>query len=417
MQKDNPHERVLIIAPVGQDAAAMAELFVSRGFVTQPCNGPSECVEQITAGVGVIVLTEEALEMAHVANLLDALKTQPKWSELPIIILTSGGEPRLERLLALAKNAAGTVTLLERPISSMTLLRSLEVALNSRRRQYHVRDLLEEQRRNEVELRSAHEQLADRAKHLQSLVESRTLRLAQSIEQLQREMEERRRAEVARDSLRRQLLDAQEEERRRIARELHDQMGQNLTALNFGLKSLDEAASESNQLQSLVQPLQQLAAQTARDLHRIAVELRPAALDELGLVKAVRNLIQIWSNHCGIEVDLEAGAYDAHGISSEIEVTLYRIIQEALNNIAKHAGANRASVILQRTPAHVQAIVEDDGCGFDPALPFHTTNGRQSLGLAGIKERLDMIGGTLIVESAPDHGTTLIIRIPIVAGP
>ncbi len=157
-------------------------------------------------------------------------------------------------------------------------------------------------------------------------------------------------------------FDAQEEERRRIARELHDQMGQNLTALNVGLKSLLDRQSRSG-LDSRVQRLQELATQTARDLHRVAVELRPAALDDLGLVKAIRALIETWSTRYGIDVDFEAGQYQPAGISSEIETILYRIIQEALNNVAKHSGATRVALVLRRTADHVHAIIEDDGRG------------------------------------------------------
>jgi signal transduction histidine kinase len=279
------------------------------------------------------------------------------------------------------------------------------VALNSRLRQYQVRDLLEEQRRNEHELRQAHGQLADRAKQLQTLVESRTAKLAESNEQLRREMAER-------EALRRKLLHAQEEERRRIARELHDQMGQNLTALNVGLKSLLDSQSRSG-LGSRVQRLQELATQTARDLHRVALELRPAALDDLGLVKAIRALTETWSTRYGIEVDFEAGQYQPAGISSEIETILYRIIQEALNNVAKHSGATRVALVLRRTAGHVHAIVEDDGRGFDPGVASQSGNGSGHLGLLGIQERLGMVGGNFKVESAPERGATLLVRIPI----
>jgi signal transduction histidine kinase len=308
---------------------------------------------------------------------------------------------------------AGSVILLERPIGITTLMRSLEVAMNSRRRQYQVRDLMEEQRRAELELRQAHEQLADRARQLKSLVELRTAKLAKSNEQLRREIAERRQAEAAREVLRRQLLGAQEEERRRIARELHDQMGQNLTALNVGLKSLLDTDRRSDKLRSIVRPLQELATQTARDLHRVALELRPAALDDLGLVKAVRNLTETWSIRCGIEVDLEASRYRSTGISPEIETTIYRIIQEALNNVAKHSGAKRVSLVLSRTTDNVQAIIEDDGCGFDVTRASSTANDRGGLGLLGIQERLGNVGGNLNVESVPRRGVTLIVRIPV----
>jgi signal transduction histidine kinase len=405
MEKNNSKERVLIIAPVGGDAHVMAELLGRHGFEGQICGSLAECTAHIQSGAGALMLTEEALEMGSLSHLFEALAAQPSWSELPLIILTAGGESRLARLLELATDAAGSVTLLERPIGTTTLIRSLEVALNSRRRQYQVRDFLEEQRRTERELREAHEELADRARQLETLVKLRTAKLAESNEQLRREM-------VKREALRRKLVHAQEEERRRIARELHDQMGQNLTALNVGLKSLLDRQSRSG-FDSRVQGLQELATQTARDLHRVAVELRPAALDDLGLVKAIRALIETWSTRYGIDVDFEAGQYKAAGISSEIETILYRIIQEALNNIAKHSGATRVALVLRHTADQVQAIIEDDGRGFDAHVAFQSGNGSNRLGLLGIQERLSTVGGNFKVESAPERGATLLVRIPI----
>jgi len=413
MKRDKPDERVLVLAPIGQDARVMAELFARHGFETQICSSPTECRAQMIPSAGALVLTEEALELVGGSDLLQALTAQPPWSELPLIILTNGGESRLTRLLELSAAAAGSVTLLERPIGTITLLRSVEVALNSRRRQYQVRDLLKEQRRSELELRQAHEQLADRARQLETLVELRTAKLNRSNKQLRREMTERQRAEAARETLRRQLLNAQEEERRRIARELHDQMGQNLTALNLGLKSLLDGDRRSENLGRLVGPLQELAAQTARDLHQVALELRPAALDDLGLVKAIRNLAESWSARCRIEVDFEAGKYEPAGISKEIETTVYRVIQEALNNVAKHSGAKHVGLVLRCAADHVQTIIEDDGCGFDIDSVPSSVNGRGRLGLLGIQERLGIIGGSLNIESAPSCGATLIVRIPI----
>ena len=405
MKKNSSKEGVLIIAPVGGDARAMAELLGRHGFETHICGSLAECAAQIKSGAGALLLTEESLELGSSSELFDALAAQPPWSELPLIILTTGGESRLTRLLELAAQAAGTVTLLERPVGTTTLIRSLEVALNSRRRQYQVRDFLEELRRTERELREAHEQLADRAKQLETLVESRTAKLHESNEQLRREMAER-------EALRRKLLHAQEEERRRIARELHDQMGQNLTALNVGLKSLLNRQSRSD-IDTQVQQLQQLATQTARDLHRVAVELRPAALDDLGLVKAIRALADTWSTACGIDVDFEGGQYQPAAISSEIETILYRIIQEALNNVAKHSGATRVAVVLCHNADYVHAIIEDNGRGFDTRVASQSRNGSGRLGLLGIQERLGMVGGSLKLESLSECGATLIVRIPI----
>jgi signal transduction histidine kinase len=403
--RNNDHDRrVLVMAPVGQDARAMAELLTRHGLPAWICRSAAECCVEVNGGAGALLLTEEALEAEQGFDVLEPLKQQPQWSELPVIILTTGGEPRLHRLLELAAKAAGTVTLLERPISTITLLRSVEVALNSRRRQFQVRDLLEEQRLAQRELSQAHEQLADRARQLEALVQERTAKLVDSNEQLRREMRER-------EALQRQLIRAQEEERRRIARELHDQMGQELTALNLGLKSLHEAAPKK--FKDALRSLQELATQTARDLRRVALELRSSTLDDLGLVKAVRNLAETWSAHCGIEVDVESRQYPATGVSAEVETTLYRIIQEALNNVAKHSGAKYASIILHHGSGHVEALIEDDGSGFDPTKPRPAANERGGLGLSGIQERLSLLGGSLNVESAPQQGTTIVVRIPV----
>src|SRR5882757_6462191 len=169
MEKNNSEERVLLIAPVGRDAQVMAELLGRHGFETQICGSLAECAAHIQFGAGALILTEEALELGSLSHLFEALAAQPTWSELPLINLTAGGESRLARLLELAADAAGSVTLLERPVGTTTLIRSLEVALNSRRRQYQVRDFLEEQHRKQSALEQAQESL-QRAKQFDDAV-------------------------------------------------------------------------------------------------------------------------------------------------------------------------------------------------------------------------------------------------------
>ncbi|MDB6072951.1 MAG: hypothetical protein JWO89_591, partial [Verrucomicrobiaceae bacterium] len=152
-------ERVLILAPVGQDTAAMAALLRSEGFEARGCQGLAECAREIAVGAGALVLTDESLELEHMPELLHALESQPAWSELPVIVLTRGGESRLHQLLNLMADAAGAITLLERPLGAATLVRSVQVALKSRRRQYQVRDLLEEQRRSHLQVRESEERV------------------------------------------------------------------------------------------------------------------------------------------------------------------------------------------------------------------------------------------------------------------
>jgi PAS domain S-box-containing protein len=155
--ENSPEERILILAPVGQDAAAMARLLQANGLAAAVCGSATEACDQFRRGAGGLLMTEEALELPLIPDLFKALNEQPPWAELPLIVLTRGGESRLARLLDLAAEAAGSLTLLERPIGEATLLRSVEVALRSRRRQYQTRDLLEEQRIAHRELRESEE--------------------------------------------------------------------------------------------------------------------------------------------------------------------------------------------------------------------------------------------------------------------
>ena len=150
-------ERVLIVAPLGRDAVAIATVLKGRGYASKVCAGPEHAAAQLAAGAGALLLTEESLDRQHVPQLLSQLRAQPAWSELPVIILTSGGEARFSQLLDLTTAAAGSVTVLERPLGAATLLRSIEVALRSRRRQYHVRDLLDAQRDRESALAASEE--------------------------------------------------------------------------------------------------------------------------------------------------------------------------------------------------------------------------------------------------------------------
>jgi len=153
----NVEQRILVLAPIGQDAVAMATLLERHGVAAAVCGSAAEACRRVMEGAGGLLVTEEALELAGMSQLFGVLNTQPPWAELPLIVLTRGGESRLARLLNLAAEAAGSLTLLERPIGEATLLRSVQVALRSRRRQYQVRDLLEEQRIVHAELRASEE--------------------------------------------------------------------------------------------------------------------------------------------------------------------------------------------------------------------------------------------------------------------
>jgi signal transduction histidine kinase len=208
---------------------------------------------------------------------------------------------------------------------------------------------------------------------------------------------------VARDALRR-VVSAQELERRRLARELHDETGQALTSILLGLKSLEDVGSERELAESTGR-LRELVVTTLQDVRRLAVELRPKALDDFGLVPALERLVETFREQTGIEVDLEPRLGDER-LPSDVETTLYRITQEALTNVVKHAHARHVSIVLTRRDGSVSAVIEDDGQGFAEA------GSGDGLGLLGMGERVALVDGRLSVESSPGAGTTLSIEVP-----
>lgn len=264
-------------------------------------------------------------------------------------------------------------------------------------------------RQAEDALRKAYDDLDQR-------VRERTVELLRVNETLRAEVIEHKKSEAARGQLLRQLVKAQEEERRRISRELHDQMGQHLNALMLGLKNLSVACGNgASPHTKSFHRLQELTEQLMDKTHHLAWVLRPAALDDLGLQTAVSNYVEKWSEHSGITADFHSHGLQKQRLSPPIETAVYRIVQEALNNVLKHAGANRVSVLLELRYNQLRAIVEDDGQGFDvEAVRFASDQGR-GLGLLGMQERVAALGGNLEIESHPKTGTTLVARIPVYA--
>jgi signal transduction histidine kinase len=210
---------------------------------------------------------------------------------------------------------------------------------------------------------------------------------------------------VARDALRR-VMGGQELERRRLARELHDETGQALTSILLGLKAVEEAKDDAT-LADAAGNLRALVVATLQDVRRLAVELRPKALDDFGLVPALERLVQTFQEGSGIDVHLESRLGDER-LDEEIETTLYRLIQEALTNVVKHSHASTVSILLVRRDGKAMAIVEDDGKGFDSAA---TREG--GLGLVGMRERAALVGGRLTIETAAGSGTTIAVEVPI----
>jgi PAS domain S-box-containing protein len=220
------------------------------------------------------------------------------------------------------------------------------------------------------------------------------------------DLTERKRAE--RTELLTRLVFAQEDERRRIAREMHDQFGEQLTALGHRIAALKDASAGHPELAVPVQAVEAVARQLDEDVDHLVWELRPTALDDLGLHAALANYVKNWSERARISCELRAFGLLDNRLASEAETTLYRIAQEALTNVAKHSRAKHVDVILERRADQVLLIVEDDGVGFDPEESGST---RQGFGLLGMQERASLVGAMLQVESSPGKGTTILVRM------
>jgi signal transduction histidine kinase len=222
------------------------------------------------------------------------------------------------------------------------------------------------------------------------------------------ELAERQRVEHVRTEMLTRLVFAQEDERRRIAREMHDQFGEQLTTLARRIEALKEFADGRPGLIALIEALEAVSRQIDRDVNHLVWQLRPTALDDLGLRAALANYIEDWSQRVRVHAELHSSGLLDDRLPSEAETTLYRIAQEALTNVARHSRATRVDVILERRGDQVVLIVEDNGVGFDPA---RTTSQRRGFGLLGMQERAALVGGTLQTESQPGKGTTVLLRM------
>ncbi len=249
--------------------------------------------------------------------------------------------------------------------------------------------------------------MTSRVEHERSLLEDRVKERTSNLES---EVAERRIAEGRVKDLLRRVVSTQELERLRISRELHDLLGQQLTALRLNLESMKEHRADEAEMARRIEQAQAIARQLDEDVDFLAWEMRPAALDEFGFVTAIENYVQEWSKHFGIKAEYHTAGLGNWRLAPEVETSFYRIAQEALNNIYKHAEASRVDVLLERRNNNVVLIVEDNGKGFDPN---DEATLRQGMGLVNMRERAALVGGTLEIESIPGKGTTSFVRIPL----
>lgn len=231
--------------------------------------------------------------------------------------------------------------------------------------------------------------------------------LSKSLNSMLNSMEKQRKKAAA------SVIKAQEEERKRIARELHDETSQSLTGLVIGIRMVQEIVPET--MPDLVERLENindLAHATLNEVHTMAVRLRPSVLDDLGLAAALRSYAKEFSENTGILVDMQLLGMSQR-LLPELETVLYRVVQEALTNVARHSRASQCVVTLRRKDNLIKGTIQDNGSGFDFQRVMMSEEKGRGLGLHGMKERIELVGGSLEFDSRPREGTTIFIEVPL----
>lgn len=303
---------------------------------------------------------------------------------MPLIILTTGTQSRLTRLLQLAAEAAGSVTLLERPIGTTTLLRSVEVALNSRHRQYQVRNLVSK--------------LADLSKALEDRVRDRTRELRAANAKLKAEIERRK-------GLEGEILSVSDREQQRLGQELHDGICQHLTAVAFMARSVALRLKNHRVIDvSDIEKIAELVNNAATDTRDLSRALHRFDVDAAGLIRALQDLVdrEIWKIPCRLEVRPSFQIKD-----DAVATQLYRIAREAVINANKHAEAREIVISLERARQGMVMRVSDDGVGLPADAKL-----KHGLGYHIMNYRAQSIGGRLEIDSKKRHGTCVACYFP-----
>ncbi len=222
--------------------------------------------------------------------------------------------------------------------------------------------------------------------------------------------------EAVRTQLLEKVIQAQEEERKRVARDLHDQLGVTLSGLSLSIETAEQALSaQTGSVRESWQRAKALAIQALEETHKLILDLRPVVLDDLGLLAAIRSDAEEHLRSHGIDVQINVTG-TRRRLAPELELTLFRIVQEAINNIAKHAHARRVNLALEFIDSAVMVTVEDDGKGFDVQTASNSEDKTRGLGLLGMAERAQLAGGSFHIESRVGHGTRIVLTMPAPAG-
>jgi signal transduction histidine kinase len=379
----NANPPVLVLAPFGKDTALVATVLQQSGIAVRAFNTLVEMIPAIGEDAGAAILTEECLHQTGINLLAQKLAEQPRWSDLPLLVLTGSGVSTAATELAVrSRDPLGNISLLERPLRPATLISAVRAAISARLRQYEIRNHL-------TDLESAEHALRRAQSILESKVEERTAALRR---------------------LSSRLMRVQDEERRRIARELHDSLGQYLAAAKINLEVL---ATQKNNGITHLHEAQHLIDRAISDIRTLSHLLHPPLLDEAGFAGAARWFVEGFGRRSGIVTRLRMPS-NLDRLPSEIETTLFRVLQESLTNVHRHSGTREVDVRLTIYQSAATLAIEDHGKGIpaDVLERFGKSGVNLGVGLAGMRERVKELGGTLELDS-DRTGTRLRAIIPL----
>lgn len=403
---------LLLCAPFGKDAEILAKIVSSEGLKVVRCRLLKEVAAQFRDVTDSIFLTEEALVSSSLVSssfevLKKVLRQQESWSDIPIILFSSAGDKSSVWLTRFLSELSGTanVSILERPVRVPTILSVLRTAKRARSRQRELRDLLLLEKDLAANLRTAHDELEQR-------VQERTSELLDTNLELDREIKERKRAEADLRSLTAKVLKIQDDERRRIARDLHDGVGQTLAG---ALMAASEARSSDVLLpaacESGLRLVEDLLQQGSREVRTVSHLLHPPLLDESGLMSAIRWYVEEFSKRSKIAVTLELDE-ESKRLTQEIKTAVFRIVQEALTNVYRHSKAQAARIEIKSDETRLLLKIKDNGKGISADKLAMASNGRTGVGLASMRERSTVLGGTFSLQSNR-KGTTVSVIMPV----
>lgn len=387
------NDRILFLASTEAQAENFAEVLQSISVSVEVFTSLPPLNEALQEGAGSLVVEEDAITKRAVRLLSSAMTNREPWSNLPIVILTSGDPEsiqRLERLDLFGPATASNITILEHPVHEVTLSTVIHSALRARQRQYEVRDLMED-------LRSMNEQLRESQGALQAVNETLEDRV------------EARTAQTRRLAL--ALTTAEQRERARVSQLLHDHVQQLIHGSRIWAETLIDRQDDSPP--EALERLMELLEEAIEAVRSLSVELSPPVLREEGLGAALQWLgSHVAKVH---DLQLELNVLSSLQVPEEdLRTLLFRSVRELVFNVVKHAEVDTAHLRAGQTDGACIIEVIDEGAGFDPNALTESGDPDEHFGLFSIRERLDLVGGTLTIESTPGEGTRARIEVPIV---